>query len=90
MAKIGHILCRLKGTRYFTILDIRSGYHQSSIHPDSRPKNSFYLSIHKFQMEMGSIWSAIGTQCSSKFMFKLSFKYLDDFFGILHGQLFNK
>ena len=65
MAKKDHIWSRLKGEKYFTILDIRSGYH-ISIHPDSKPKN-FPLSIQKLTMETSSIWSAIGTLCVSKF-----------------------
>ena len=34
MAKIDYIWSRLKGAKYFPILDIRSGYH-ISIYPDS-------------------------------------------------------
>ena len=36
-AKIDHIWSNLKGVKYFTILDIRSGYHHISLYPDSRP-----------------------------------------------------
>ena len=41
MAKIDHIWPKLKGTWYFSSLDIRAGYHHISIHPDSRPKTAF-------------------------------------------------
>ena len=40
-AKIDHIWAKLKGSRYFSSLNIRSGYHNISIHPDSRPKTAF-------------------------------------------------
>ena len=48
-AKIDHILEKLKGVRYLSSLDIRSGYHHTSIHPESRPKTAFICPYCKFQ-----------------------------------------
>ena len=63
MAKIDHIWSRLKGAKYFTIIDIRSGYHQILIHTDSRPKTALACLYGKFPMEKSGIGSAISTQC---------------------------
>ena len=49
MEKIDHIWSRLKGTGYFTICDIKSGYHHILMHPDSRPKIAFTCPYGKFQ-----------------------------------------
>ena len=49
MAKIDHILAKLKGAQYFSSLDIRAGYHHISIHPDSRPKTAFICVYGKFK-----------------------------------------
>ena len=44
MEKNDHIWAMLKGTSYFSSLDIRAGYHHISIHPELR-------SIRKIPME---------------------------------------
>ena len=48
-AKKDHIWSKLKGAKYFSILDIWSGYHLISMHPDSRPKTPFTCQYGKFQ-----------------------------------------
>ena len=48
-AKIDHIWLKLKGTKYFSIPKIQSGYHHISIHPDSRLKTAFTSSYGKFK-----------------------------------------
>ena len=48
-AKIDHIWSKLKGSKYFSLLDIHSGYHHISIHPDSRPKTAFTCPYRKLQ-----------------------------------------
>ena len=48
-AKIGHIWAKLKGARFFSSLDIRSGFHHISIHSESRPKTAFICPYCKFQ-----------------------------------------
>ena len=48
-AKIDHILSKLKGANYFSILGIHWGHHHMSLHPDSRPKTTFTCPYGKFQ-----------------------------------------
>ena len=48
-AKIDHIWAKWKGARYFSSLNIRSGCHHISIHPESRPKTAFICPCGKFQ-----------------------------------------
>ena len=48
-AKIDHIRSKLKDEKYFSILDICSGYHHISIHPDSGPKTKFICPYRKSQ-----------------------------------------
>ena len=79
MAKIDHIWAKLKGVQYFSSLDIRVGYHCISIYPASRPKTVFIRPCGKFQWNCVShgiphTWSIFLND-----MFKLFFKYLDDF-----------
>ena len=46
---IEHIWAKLKDARYFSSLDIRSGYHHISVHPDSRRKTAFICPYGEFQ-----------------------------------------
>ena len=48
-ANIDHISSKLKGVKYFTILDIRSGCHHISIHPNPRPETAFTCPDRKLQ-----------------------------------------
>lgn len=41
MPLIEDLIDRLRGCKYFTSLDLKSGYHQISIKPDSIPKTAF-------------------------------------------------
>ena len=93
-AQIDHIWAKLKGAKYFSSLDIRSGYHHISMHPESRPKTAFICPYGKFQWKrviygiahahsLFLIW-----QC-----FKLLFKYLDEQSRItspICGKIFEK
>ena len=77
--KIYHIWSRLKGAQYFTIPDIRSGYHHISVHPDSIPKTTFIFSYSKFQWWRVAFGVQTGLNVFLNLMFKLFFKYLDSF-----------
>ena len=48
-AKNDHTWAKLKGVKYVSSLDIRSGYHHISIHPESRPKTAFICPCGKFR-----------------------------------------
>ena len=77
-AKIHYIWSKLKGAKYFSILDIHSGSHHISIHPDLRPKTTFTCPYGTFQWKRVNFWSANSTKCLS-LMFKLFFKYIGEF-----------
>ena len=47
--KIDLIWSKLKGAKYFSILDIWSGYYHISMHPGLRPKATFTCPYGKFQ-----------------------------------------
>ena len=47
-AKIDHIWVKPKGAWYFSSLNIRSGYHHISIHPESRPKQHLFVLMDSF------------------------------------------
>ena len=78
MAKIDHIWSGLKGAKYFTILDIGSGYH-ILIHPDLRPNTAFTCPYGKFQKKWVAFRVKLAPSVYLNLMFKLFFKYLDNF-----------
>ena len=78
-ATIDHIWAKLKGAQYFSLLDIRAGYHHISIHPDSRPKTAFICPYGKFQWKCVSYGVTYALSIFRNAMFKLIFEYLDDF-----------
>ena len=78
-AKIDHIWSKLKGTKYFSILDICSGYHHISIHPDARPKTTFMCPNGKFEWKRVAFGMQTAPSIFLNLMFKLVFKYFDEF-----------
>ena len=83
-----HIWSQLKGARYFTILDIRSEYHLIPIHPESRPKKAFNCQYGKFQWKRVAFGVQTAPGIFLNLMFKLFFKYLDDFLVLWMDDLF--
>ena len=77
--KIDHIWSILKGAKYFIILDIRSGYHHILTHPDPRPKTAFTCPYQNFQWKRVAFRVQKASSAFLNLMFKLFFKYLDDF-----------
>ena len=75
-AKLDHIWSKLKGAKYFTILDIRSGYHHISIHPDLRLKTDFTFLYGKFKWKRVAFGEQRVPSVFLNLMFKLFFKYL--------------
>ena len=78
-AKIDQIWAKLKGARYFSSLDVRSGYHHIFIHPESRPKTTFICPYGKFQWKRVSYGIVHAPHVFLSAMFKLFFDYFDDF-----------
>ena len=79
MAKIDHIWAKLRDARYFSSLDIRSGYHHISIHPELGPKTPFICPYGMFQWKRVSYGIACAPSVFLSTMFKLYFENLDDF-----------
>ena len=46
---IGSLLARLEGCKYFSILDLRSGYHHIGLSEQSKPLTAFTMHSGKFQ-----------------------------------------
>ena len=46
---IESLLARLKGCKYFSILDLRSGYHHIGLSEKSKPLTAFTMHSGKFQ-----------------------------------------
>lgn len=46
---IEDLLTQLKGTSYFTKLDMASGYHQVAVNPADRPKTAFVTKFGTFE-----------------------------------------
>ena len=80
-ANIDHNWAKLKSAQSFSSLGIRAGYHHITIHPDLMPKRAFICPYRKFQWKHVSygIAHTLSIFLNANAMFKLSFKYLDDF-----------
>ena len=55
-AKIDHSWTKLKGAKYFSALDFRSGHHYISIHPESRPQTAFICPYGKIPVKKSLLW----------------------------------
>ena len=86
-AKTDHIWSKLKGAKYSSIHDIHSKDHHISIHPDSRPKTAFTCPYRKFQWKRVAFGVQTTPSIFLNLMFKLFFKYLDEFLGFWMDDL---
>ena len=78
-ANIATIWSKLMIAQCFPILEIISGYHHISIHPDSRPQTAFTCPYKKFQWKRAAFGVQTAPSVFLYLMFKLFFKYSDDF-----------
>ena len=61
MPKVEDIFSKLNGATYFTMLDLRAGYHHILLDKSSIPKTAFNLPFRKYDICQGTIWISSGT-----------------------------
>ena len=83
---IESLLARLEGCKYFSILDLRSGYHHIGLSEQSKPLTAFMMHSGKFQWIVLPFGIGIGVQTFSFVINKaighcsdFAANYLDDF-----------
>lgn len=82
--------------KYFSLLDLRSGYHQISLHPDSREKSSFITHQGQFQFRaapfglknLPSFFQLLMSRVFQNLHFKSVLCYLDDI--LVYSQNFDQ
>ena len=62
---IESLLARLEGCKYFSILDLRSGYHHIGLSEQSKPLTAFMMHSGKFQWNVLPFGIGIGVQTFS-------------------------
>ena len=82
---IESLLARLEGCKYFSILDLRSGYHHIGLSEQSKPLTAFTMHSGKFQWNVLPFGIGIGVQTFSYVINKaighcsdFAANYLDD------------
>ena len=72
------LLVRLKGCKYFSILDLRSGYHHIGLSEPSKPLTAFMMHSGKFQWNVLPFCIGIGVQTFS-FVINKAIGHCSDF-----------
>ena len=62
---IESLLARLEGCKYFSILDLRNGYHHIGLSEKSKPLTAFTMHSGKFQLNILPFGIGIGVQTFS-------------------------
>ena len=75
---IESLLARLEGCKYFSILELRSGYHHIGLSKQSKPLPAFTMHSSKFQWNVLPFGIGIGVQTFS-FVINKAIGYCSDF-----------
>ena len=75
---IESLLARLEGCKYFSILDLRSGYHHIGLSEQSKPLTAFTMHSGKFQWYVLPFGIGIGVQTFS-FVINKAIGHCSDF-----------
>eukprot|EP00795_Rhopilema_esculentum_P001442 gene1442-biopygen10090 len=68
LPRIDDALDSLAGSRYFTTLDLQSGYHQVAMHPDSKDKTAFATHAGVYSYEVMSFGLCNAPPCFQQLM----------------------
>ena len=72
------LLARLEGCKYFSILDLKSGYHHIGLSEKSKPLTAFMIHSGKFQWNILPFGIGIGVQMFS-FVINKAIRQCSDF-----------
>ena len=75
---IESLLARLEGCKYFSILDLRSGYHHIGLSEKSKPLTAFTMHSGKFQWNVLPFGIGVGVQTFS-FVINKAIGHFSDF-----------
>ena len=86
LPRIDDVLSVLSGCRYFSVLDMKSGYHQIEVAPEDRSKTAFSIGTGLYEwvrMPFGLVnalatFSCLMTTLLAKLSFEEVVYYLDD------------
>ena len=86
LPRIDDVLDSLSGSKYFTTLDLQSGYHQVAMHSDSKDKTAFVTHAGVYAYDVMSFGLCNAPPCFQRVMsrvlhgleWKLCLVYIDD------------
>ncbi|GBG81190.1 hypothetical protein CBR_g31863 [Chara braunii] len=86
LSRIDDLLDRVQGCRYFSKIDLKSGYHQIAIRPEDQHKSAFQTryDLYEFVVMPFGLYNALGTfqhamhQIFHDYLDKFVIVYLDD------------
>ena len=86
LPRIDDVLDSLSGSKYFTTLDLQSGYHQVAMHSDSKDKTAFVMHAGVYAYDVMSFGLCNALPCFQRLMsrvlhglkWKLCLVYIDD------------
>ena len=58
MPKVEDIFSQLNGSKYFSTLDLRAGYHLIPLDEESIPKTAFTSPFGKYEYVKSTIWTS--------------------------------